>query len=174
MAKIIVYIAVSLDWQIARPDGAVDWLDKYNNVDYGYNDFIEGVDSVMLGYSTYVKSLEFGPDVFKGRKHYVFTKKLGLKNYDTIEFVSGNLKEVVARVKSEATKDIWLMGGGELIKSFLAVDLVEELIIFVMPELIGSGIPLFVSSGTELFFELKETESYKNGVVKLHYVSATK
>ena len=174
MAKVIVYIAVSLDWQIARLDGAVDWLDKYNSVDYRYNDFIEGVDIVMLGYKTYVKSLEFGPDVFKGRKHYVFTKKLGLQNYDTIEFISGNLKEAVTRAKSEATKDIWLMGGGELINAFLAFDLVEELIIFVMPELIGSGIPLFVGSEVELFFKLKETESYKNGVVKLHYVRASK
>ena len=174
MKKVIAYIAVSLDWYIARRDGSVDWLDKFNNEDYGFNQFIEGIDCALMGYNTYAKMLEFGPDAFKGRKHYVFSRKEGLKSHGEVEFVRGDLEKVVSKLKSSADKDLWLMGGGGLIKSFLSSNMVDELIIFVMPEILGSGLELFPQIGATMSLELKNTHTHQNGVVMLHYTCTSK
>jgi len=61
-----------------------------------------------------------------------------------------------------------------LIKSFLQAKLVDELMIFVMPGLIGSGIPLSPSIGLDLGLKLNSFEAYDNGVVKMHYYVVSK
>lgn len=171
MRDIILYIAASLDGYIARSDGAVDWLDKYHDADYGYRAFDESVDTVLWGYTTYAQSLSFGEDVFAGKEHYVFTRRHDDDDWGPVTFVREDAGAFVQSLKMKPGKNIWLMGGGKILTTMLQAELVDEMMIFVMPELIGDGIPLFPSPGKEGQWALKNSRSFGNGVVLLHYAN---
>lgn len=169
MRKVILYIATSLDGYIARPNGNVDWLDVYNDVDYGYEAFIASVDCAILGRGTYEKSLAFGEEVFKAMPHYVFTHSDGLENWGAVQFIREEPAAFVGRLKQAAGRHIWMMGGGLLLNDFLAAGLVDEMMIFVIPQLLGEGIALFPGPVSGSQIPLIGTEKYSNGVVLLYY-----
>jgi len=66
-------------------------------------------------------------------------------------------------------KNIWLMGGGELARSFLEEDLVDELYLGIVPVLIGEGLPLFPSGFPQREFSLLENKTYSKGLIALRY-----
>src|SRR6266478_10020236 len=121
--KIIVYLAASADGYIARPDGDVAWLDRPRpKGNYGMSAFVKSIDTILMGYKTYAKGLEmgmkaagFGPQI----KNYVFSRQPREAPLPTFEFVSEPVKTFAQRLRSEPGKDIWMMGGGEIIASFL-------------------------------------------------------
>jgi dihydrofolate reductase len=172
MGKIILYIAHSIDGQIARKDGSVDWLDNYGNPqDYGMDEFTSKVGSIIWGSKTYEQSLGFGEWMFEPRLiSYVLTTRTDLKaiNENTF-FFKGSAEELSRKIKAESDQDIWLMGGADVITQFQNAGLIDELKLFVIPEVIGDGVPLWKgivhpSKGT-----LKATQAYTNGVVELRY-----
>jgi len=83
--------------------------------------------------------------------------------------VSGSLKAFVRKLKRRPGKDIYLGGGGELARSFLQEDLVDELFIGLGPILLGDGIPGFPCKFPQRDFKLTECKSYSNGSVGLRY-----
>ena len=169
MRKVILYVAVSADGYIARENGDVDWLDAYHG-DFGYKEFMSRIDTVVMGYGTFEKSLSFGdPDIFKGHAYYIFTRNHTDVTHDDVEFVTEEPREFMERLKNTSGKDIWLMGGGQLVRSFLEADLVDEIMIFMIPTILGSGIPLFPPPARQLELTLINTESYEEGVTLLHY-----
>ena len=72
MRKLVPYIATSLDGYIARSSGAVDWL--YTDQDYGYTEFLGGIDTVLMGRKTYAQLEGFGPYPYSGRRGFVFSR----------------------------------------------------------------------------------------------------
>jgi dihydrofolate reductase len=82
MRKIVLYIAASLDGKIARKDGDVKWLDEFSDpeqMDYGYNDFLNSIDTTLMGNNTYKQLLGFGIDFpYRGKTNYVFTRNARL------------------------------------------------------------------------------------------------
>ncbi|NLO29483.1 MAG: dihydrofolate reductase, partial [Methanosarcina mazei] len=149
--KIKLYIACSLDGYIAREDGSIYWLTEYDNnseTDYGYSEFYASIGTVLMGRKTYEQVLGFGDWSYREKKTYVFTgQKEPLLREKNVEFVSGNVREFTRQLKENTDKDIWLVGGSQLIKAFLEEDLVEDMIVFIVQIILGGGIPLFYRIG---------------------------
>lgn len=170
MSKVIFYVAASLDMLIADDQGGVDWLQQFSDgtVDYGFHQFLDSVDTVMMGSKTYQQILSFGTWPYQGKRGVVFTKqKLEKMPNAEITFESTLSPQVMA--KHTSTKNSWLVGGGQLFDSMRRQNLVHELQLFIMPITLGKGIPLFASSRVDADFKLSSTQSYDNGVVELQY-----
>ncbi|MGB9941037.1 dihydrofolate reductase family protein [Methanosarcina sp.] len=173
MPRMKLYIACSLDGFIAREDGSIDWLTEYDNnpeTDYGYSEFYISIGTVIMGRKTYEQVLEFGEWPYGEKKAYVFTRQREhLRRENKVEFVSGEIGEFVRQLKEKTDQDIWLVGGSQLIKAFLKENLVQDLIIFVVPIILGGGIPLFDHIGKEIRLRSGRVERYENGLVRLEY-----
>jgi dihydrofolate reductase len=175
--KIIVYIATSADGFIARKNGAVDWLDRPDTAgDYGMGKFWKSIDTILFGRKTYDMSLKFvkegkaTPDMFAGAKNYAFSRKPPKKVLFGFEFVKEPIKKFAKRLRNQKGKDIWMMGGGGIIASFLDAGEIDEFIIHVIPTFIGEGIPLIAPRHRTIPLKLISVKKFSDGVVRLHYV----
>ena len=173
MRKVILYIAISLDGKIARANGSVDWLEKVPNPDqsdFGFFDFIKGIDTVLMGNKTYQQVLGFDvPYPYTDQTSYIFTRNTALDKDENATFISGNIGEFVRDLKKQDGKDIWLIGGGEIIYQLLEEGLVDEAIVHVMPIMLGNGIPLVSKELPDRFLTLLESKTYPGGAVELRY-----
>ena len=174
--KIIVYIATSADGYIARLDGSVDWLDRpHPPGSYGMVEFVNSIDTVLWGRKTYNQALGFskkGGGFSSKTKNYVFTHNpppKSPKSRSKIEFVNEAIKPFAKRLRESPGKDIWMMGGGGIIASFLDAGELDEFIIHVIPIFIGEGIPLIAPSHLNIKLSLLSTHPYEDGVVRMHY-----
>jgi dihydrofolate reductase len=172
MGKIILYIAQSIDGQIARKNGSVDWLNQYGNPqDYGMNEFMSQIGTIVWGSKTYEQTLGFGDWMFEPRiTSYVMTKRtdLTLVNDNTFLY-NGSADDLAQKIKAECDEDIWLMGGAQVITQFQNEGLIDELRLFIMPEIIGDGIPLWRNISHLCKGELQIAQAFGNGVVELRY-----
>jgi len=157
MRKIKLFIASSIDGYIARSDGSVDWLPEHAKS--GYVEFYKTIDKVIIGRKTYEQILSFGAYPYKRKKSYVFTSNTDQKNNENVEFVS-NVEELTKGLLLSSGKDVWLVGGSELISFFLNHELVDEIIISIIPVILGKGIPLFNEIQKETKLELIKTTQY--------------
>jgi len=176
MRKIIVLIATSADGFIARKDGGVDWLDRPQpKGNYGMRDFWKSIDTILWGRKTYELILKFekegkaSPDMFSGVKNYAFSRRPPRKVIKGFEFVKEPIKEFVTRLRAEKGKNIWMMGGGGLIASFLDEGEIDEFIISVIPTFIGEGIPLIAPKQRTVPLKLLSSKKFPDGVARLHY-----
>ncbi|MBI3665352.1 MAG: dihydrofolate reductase [Acidobacteria bacterium] len=171
--KIIVYIATSADGYIARADGSVDWLNRPRTAgDYGMAAFFRSIDTIVWGRKTYDQTVGighkgggYGPKV----KNYVFTHRPPESPTPGVEFVNEPVGAFAKRLRAEAGKDIWMMGGGGVIASFLDEDEIDEFSIHVIPTFIGEGIPLIQPRRRLIPLELLSAHPFSDGVVHLHY-----
>ena len=164
MPKIIVYIATSLDGYIAREDGSIYWLPE--SAESGYDTFYKSVDTVIMGKTTYDQVLTFGEYPYKDKKSFVFTTTNQNKD-DNVEFVS-DVDKFVKDGFPGLGKNIWLVGGVQIIASFLKQKVVDEMIVTIIPVILGKGIPLFKNIESETKLELIKTKKYTQ-LVDLHY-----
>ena len=143
--KLVLFIAASLDGYIAAKDDSLDWLYKVEGEgDNGYSEFYETIDTVLMGRRTYDWILEnvTGDFPYKDKECYVFSRSVTEDNVE-VKFVKDNIVGFTNKLKQQQGKNIWIVGGGELLRSFLKEKLIDELILTVAPTLIGNGIPLF-------------------------------
>lgn len=172
MRRIKLYIAASIDGYIADPDGGLDWLSGYPitpELNYGYDEFFNSVDSVIMGGRTYRDILNM--DViypYKDKTSYIVTHKK-LKDTENIHSITDNIIETISDLKSKDGKDIWLVGGGEIISMLLEDNLVDEMIITHIPKILGDGIPLFPKMKMESNWKLLNSQSYNNGILSVEY-----
>ena len=175
--KIIVYIATSADGYIARPDGDVEWLNRRpHKFDYGMSAFYPTIDTILWGRKTYDWVLEYqkkkaAKAAIFDRKvaNYVFSRKPPKRAAPGVEFVSGPVKAFARRLRAKPGKHIWMMGGGELIASFLDAGEIDEFDIHVIPTLIGEGIPLVAPRHRDVSLHLRSARKFPDGVVRLRY-----
>ena len=175
--KIIVYIATSADGFIARPDGDVEWLNRRpRTADYGMRAFYPTIDAILWGRKTYDWGLAYHKK--KGTKggmfdtkldNYVFSRNPPKQAAPGVQFVSEPVKEFARRLRATPGKHIWMMGGGELIASFLDAGEIDEFDIHVVPTLIGEGIPLMAPRHRDVPLRLRSARKYPDGVVRLRY-----
>lgn len=168
--KLVLFIATSLDGYIATENDSLEWLFKVEGEgDNGYSDFYDTVDTVIMGRRTYDWLLEQQLESFpyEGKECYVFSRTLSEDN-EYVKFFSGDLDDFTKQLKDKEGKNIWVMGGGDLIHSFINEKLVDELIITVSPVLIGNGIPLFKEFDFELELTLKSINRF-NQFAELRY-----
>ena len=175
--KIVVYIATSADGYIARPDGDVEWLNRLPpTTDHGIGKFYRTIDTILWGRKTcdwavaYHKKAGSQKSIFdKSVTNYVFSRKPPRKPIPGAEFVSDPVKSFARRLRAKPGKHIWMMGGGELIASFLDAGEIDEFDIHVIPVFIGEGIPLIAPRHRDVPLRLLSTRKYPDGVVRLHY-----
>ncbi|MFL9836767.1 dihydrofolate reductase family protein [Flavobacterium sp. ST-75] len=173
MRKISLFIAMSLDGYIAKPNDDLSFLKlvEKEGEDYGYADFMATIDTIIIGRRTYDYVLkEIGASHYDNGKRdvYVITRterpKLGRTT-----FYSGNLAELIERLKSEEGKNIYCDGGAEVINELLQHDLIDELIISIIPVLLGSGTRLFKNKRPEQVLELITSNTFETGLTQLRY-----
>lgn len=175
--KIIVYIATSADGYIARPDGDVEWLNRRpHTVDYGMKAFYRTIDTILLGRKTYDWGLAYyKKNGLKGSMfdaklaNYVFSRKPPKRAAPGAQFVSQPVKAFAQRLRATPGKHIWMMGGGQLIASFLDANQIDQFDIHVIPTFIGKGIPLIAPRHRDIPLRLRSTRKYPDGVVRLRY-----
>ena len=167
-----VYIGASLDGFIARRDGSFDWLSKYADRDAveAYKEFVAAIDVMVIGRGTFETVMGF-PKWPYDRPVVVLSRSLTEIPPELEEKVS-----ISDRMPKELLKELTEVGygsayvdGGKVIQSFLADDLIDELIVARVPVLIGDGIPLFGYLGDDLEFEHQRTASFPNGLVRSYY-----
>jgi len=167
--KLIVYTATSADGLIARRDGSVDWLEHYKG-GYGMRRFYSSIDACVMGKKTYEMAVKFGmPDGYTGKKNYVMSRTLTRAVSPKISIVHDDVKVFSRRLRAENKKDIWLVGGAELVAGFFDAGEVDEFILHVMPRFIGEGIPLIAPRHRDAPMKLLATRKFADGVVMLHY-----
>ena len=173
MRKIVCYIATSLDGKIADAHDGIEWLDEIPNPeksDYGYNEFIKSIDCILMGNKTYQKVVGFDMEFpYKTTKNYVITRNASLIEDKYATYISSKAEEFISQLKNSPGKNIWCMGGGGLIGFLLNHQLLDELIIFIMPTVLGPGIPMITDLQKQYNLELISSKSYKSGVIELRY-----
>jgi len=175
--KIVVYIATSADGYIARPDGDVEWLNRRpHTIDYGMREFYATIDTILFGRKTYDWSMQYFKKIGKTKglfdtkvANYVFSRKPPKRVAPGVKFVSEPVKVFAQRLRAMQGKQVWMMGGGELIASFLDVGEIDEFDIHVIPVFIGDGIPLVAPRHRDIPLRLRSTRKYPDGVVRLRY-----
>lgn len=166
---IAVFIAMSLDGYIARPNGDIEWLNQYNtlpNEDYNFKAFYTSVDTIILGRKTYETCASFEEWPYKDKRVIVLSKTLE-SAYPSVEIFRGEPADLIAKLESDSVTKIWV-DGGMTISSFLKAKLVDEVTLTLIPVLLGEGIPLF-SDCKEHSLALSSTKSYASGLTQLQY-----
>jgi dihydrofolate reductase len=170
--RIIVHIATSADGYIARPDGDIEWLTSRAAPKgfYGMNAFMKTIDTTLIGRKTYDKSLDMGARFDSKTRNLIFSRHPPPAGVPAgVEFVSSAIDPFVSRLREQPGKDIWLMGGGELIASFLDEHAIDEFVVSVVPVFIGDGIPLIARRHRHQLLDLQSVERFEDGLVQLRY-----
>ncbi|EZH64835.1 hypothetical protein DH09_20185 [Bacillaceae bacterium JMAK1] len=168
--KIVVFIASSLDGYIATEDESLEWLFNVEGEgDNGFSEFYETVDTVIMGKRTYdwIMNEEAGEFPYKNKECYVFTRS-SAKDTEHVTFINDDVSHFIQKLNHQKGKNIWLVGGGELLSDFIREKLIDEFIITIAPTIIGKGIPLFKGGDHTLNLSLKGTQHF-NQFVELHY-----
>ncbi|WP_034770855.1 dihydrofolate reductase family protein [Exiguobacterium marinum] len=149
MPNVVLYIAMSLDGKIARSNDQLDWLFAVDgDGDNGYAEFFKTIGAVIMGRKTYEEVLQLSEEYpYKDMPNYIMTRNPD-REAEHVTFTDESIEELIHRLKREVDQDIWLIGGGEVIKAAMEHDLIDRYEIAIAPIVLGEGIPLF-PEGTE-------------------------
>ena len=166
-----VFVGTSLDGFLARRDGSFDFLPEGGGEPHGYDEFIAGIDAIVVGRNTF--------DVVRAFPQWPYGKKrvvvLSSKPVDfsfvrdgVVEWMSGEPAEIVAKLAATGAKNLFV-DGGLTIQRFLAAGLIERVVITRVPVLIGEGIPLFGALTADIQLRHVSTRSFPSGLVQSEY-----
>jgi dihydrofolate reductase len=170
--KIIVHIATSADGYIARPNHDIDWLTNRPAPKgfYGMEKFMRSIDTSLLGRKTYEISLKMGATFDPKSRTYVFSRRPSPRRVpDGVEFIKGGIGAFANRLKREKGKNIWMIGGADIIGSFLDAGAIDEFVVSIVPVFIGKGIPLIAPRHRHIRLTLRSMKRFPDGVVQVHY-----
>jgi dihydrofolate reductase len=173
--KASVYIATSLDGYIARENGDIDWLpggdSEGSDEDYGFQEFMDSIDVLVMGRNTYEMVLSFGKWPYGNKPVVVLSSKpvqIPRDIAETVESKSCSPTELVKQLSERGAKHLYI-DGGKTIQSFLNAGLIQQLIITRVPVLIGSGISLFGPLNKDVKLRHIETRSFARDLVQSRY-----
>lgn len=174
MNKVILYIATSQDGFIADKNGGVDWLPQPKNEqeleEVGYNKLMERIDIIIMGRKSYEQIIGFGDWGWKDKHTYVFSSQI-LKipfPFLSISVTTDTPVQFMQKMKyRKQGKDIWLLGGASLAKSFDQENLIDEIILTVVPTVLNKGIPLIISWD---HFKLIDETKLMDGIIQKKYI----
>jgi len=183
MSKTILYIAMSLDGYIAGPDEDISWLEDPGDTNpeqadsnegenpYAWEPFFESIGAIILGRSTYDWEASNGYEDVHQVPKFVLTHHPPGKNVrDDVVFTDDPIELVLEQTKSITDKNIWVEGGGTMAQQFLEEDLLDEMILFVAPVVLGGGIPLFGKSDSYKNLSLRNARRLNGWLVHLEYI----
>ncbi len=171
-----VFCGVSVDGFIARPDGALDFLDGDGTAemgDHGYDAFMSGIDAIVMGRHTFEVVMGFGQWPY-AKKVFVLSSRgvdlapAGALGAD-VEQLNATAEEVVAQLAARGLFHLYI-DGGATVQRFLRAGLIDRLIVTRVPVLIGQGVPLFGALGHDIPLKLVASRSFPGGLVQSEYV----
>ncbi len=174
--KVILYISMSLDGYIATKDNSLEFLSivEQEGEDYGYNDFVKSVDTVIIGRKTYEKVIAMGYEYPHTDKDVYIITRTERPSIGNFKFFTGELTPLVNSLKNQSGKNIYCDGGAEIANELIKNNSVDEYIISVIPILLGGGIKLFKDGRPEQKLELVSAKQFDKGLTQLHYKRADK
>lgn len=170
--NVIVHIATSADGYIARPDGDIEWLTNRPEPEgfYGLIDFAKSIDVKIMGRKTFEVGLELGEKFGDHNRAIVFSRQPPPAALPGgVEWVSEPIGPYIEQLRAKPGKNIWMMGGGDLIAAFLDAGAIDEFVISIVPVFIGDGIPLIGRRHRQTEMELLSSERFPDGLVQNHY-----
>ncbi len=176
------YVASSLDSYIADENESLQWL--FDNAgsdaaDVGgddderppYEAFMEGVGALAMGSATYEWVLKEISEWPYAQPAWVFTTRgrLEVMGDADIRFVEGSPREHhAAMLESANGKHLWMVGGGRLASDFADDGLLDELILTLVPVVLGGGIPLFARALPKPM-RLTQSRTLRRSLLELRY-----
>jgi dihydrofolate reductase len=172
MGKVFGGMATSLDGFIASRSGDLSWLNDAMapGEDYGFAETERRTGAYIIGANTYREMVKMGAAGGGRTPTYVVTHRSDLKKRGRhVTLYSGDLRELVKRIKAETDKDICVLGGANLLTQFIDLDLLDELGISIIPVLLGDRVPLFGRLALSKKLKLVECKQFKSGIMLLNY-----
>jgi dihydrofolate reductase len=169
--KVSVFIGTSVDGFIARPNGDLDFLPEGGGEPHGYNEFIAGVDAIVIGRKTFETVLTFPVWPYGDKRVVVLSSRpvdFSPVRGGAVEQMTGPPAEIVSKLVASGAHYLYV-DGGITIQRFLRAGLIQRLIITRVPVLIGDGIPLFGALPRDLRLRHVATQHYPSGLVKSEY-----
>ncbi|WP_256079127.1 dihydrofolate reductase family protein [Massilia sp. YIM B04103] len=175
--KASVFVGCSLDGFIARPDGALDWLmgtPEAGNApppEHGYDAFMAGIDTVLMGRKTFETVLAMGIWPYAGKRVVVLSTTLAAlpdSMAGKAELQRGPVAALAAQLAADGCQGLYV-DGGATIQAFLRAGLIDEITISRLPVLIGAGITLFGALPHDVKLEHLRTKIYEGGMVQSAY-----
>lgn len=170
--KVFIFIATSLDGYIAKADDDIGFLAQVEKPgeDYGYSKFIDSVDTIILGRKTYDKVLSMGSELPYGKREIYVMTRTPRADEGNVHFYAGKVADLISSLRGVEGKHIYCDGGAEVIHQLLTNDLIDEMIISIIPVLLGDGISLFKGGLQEKKITLQSATFYEKGLVQMHYI----
>ncbi len=167
------YVATSVDGLIADRFGNVDWLNRFFGEDYGFHDFLDSIDTVVMGRRTYERLLTSSrKNPYEGKLFAVLSRTRSSGPFAHL-FWQGQVERLMLRLHDMGSKSLWIVGGGSVAGMFLEAGLLDEVRQFVMPLVLGSGTPLFGPLRQQSSLRHIDSRTFENGVLQLRYASET-
>jgi dihydrofolate reductase len=166
-----VFVGASVDGFIARVDGGLDWLPAGGGEPHGYDEFMAGVDAIVIGRNTFEIVLGFDPWPYGDKRVVVLSSRpldLSVVRGGRVEQRAGDPATIIADLAADGAPNLYI-DGGITIQRFLRAGLIERLIVTRVPVLIGEGIPLFGSLDRDIRLSHVATRSYPSGLVQSDY-----
>ena len=170
-----VFVGASVDGFIARSNGDLDWLPADGGEPHGYDEFIAGIDAIVIGRKTFETILAFDSWPYSDEKRVVVlsSRPLDLSAAKgAVEQMGGPPADIVSRLAASGSHNLYV-DGGITVQRFLRAGLVQRLIVTRVPVLIGEGIPLFGSLPADVRLRHVATRAYPSGLVQSEYHVAT-
>ncbi len=172
MRELIVYIAMSVDGFIAGNNDDLSFLQQVEQEgeDYGYADFIQTIDTVIIGRRTYDTVMRLTDQFPHADKTCYIISSKAQEPKGNLRFYNGDLKTLVTEIKAiQSEKHIFCDGGASIVQQLLRLQLVDRLIVSIIPVVLGDGIRLFGDNTIQQNLQLVYSKSYPKGLVQLHY-----
>lgn len=166
-----VFIGISVDGFIARPNGDFDFLPADGGEPHGYDEFMASVDALVIGRKTFETVLTLARWPCGDKRVVVLSSRpvdLSAARGGVVEQMAGPPAEIVSKLAASGAHDLYI-DGGITIQGFLRAGLVQRLIITRVPVLIGNGIPLFGALPRDVRLHHVATQQYPSGLVKSEY-----
>jgi len=170
----VVFIATSLDGYISDKNDGLEWLHSVpnpDNLDFGWGDVINRIDAIVMGRKTFETVCGFDCPWPYSKPVFVLSNSLSSlpEEHDgKAELINGSLSDVLATIHEKGHRELYI-DGGVTVQNFLREDLIDEMIITVLPILLGGGTPLFGELAEPIAFEHAKTEVLLNAMVQNHY-----
>jgi dihydrofolate reductase len=172
MGRILGYIAASLDGHIADADDRLDWLFRYDDMDLGEHDhraFLARMRTVVMGRGTYdFLAREDVPWAYGEQRVIVVTSRPIADPKGPLE-TRASVEALIAELRALDDGDVWMLGGGRLQMAFMERGGLDEIEIYLIPELVGGGPWLFPPTGFRASPRLVSARALDRGCVRLHY-----
>lgn len=172
MAQIIGYIAASLDGYIAAEGDAMGWLSPYADMDLGEHDFacfMQGIRTIVMGRATYDFVAQDAADwPYGAQRVYVVTSQPIAAPKGPLA-IRQDIDALVRELRALDDGPVWMLGGGRLQMAFMERGALDEIEIYVFPEVLGGGTPLFPATGCRRSARLISAKALDRGCVRLHY-----